>query len=105
MDSRLEVSESVRNFGFGPCRVSQVVLYWNPARSDYGERELQLYAETLALALSCELADIYVVAQNTDLLEPETLSASAARAVDPERLPQTLRKLKKAASAHAVSHL
>lgn len=105
MQARLEVSESVRNFGFGPVRISQVVLYWNPARSDYGERELQLYAEVLSLALGCELADVYVVAQNTDLLESQTLQASAARAPDLERLPRVLTALKKAASQHASTLL
>ena len=102
LDSRFEVSESVRNFGFGPCRVSQVVVYWDPVRSRLGERELLYYAQALALALGCELADLYAVAQNPDLLEPETLAASAARKPALERLPEALLSLKRTASERAV---
>lgn len=104
-DTRLEVSEAVRNFGFGRCRVTQIVVYWNPSLVEVGEAELMLYARTLALAHGCELADLWVVPQHVEEFGPEMVRALTERPADYLRLGVTLERLKRRRSEAATAGL
>lgn len=95
---RLETTVAIRNFGHGRCRVAQVVLHWDPARSSLGGTELLHYLRVLALACGCELVDLWVVPEVPDLLEPETVNALAARPFVQDRVADTQEVMKSAAS-------
>jgi len=104
-DLRFVSSEAVRNYGFGRCRVTQVVIHWNPSLSDLGRDELATYSRALALSLGCELVDLWVEPHHVDEFGPDMVAALTDRAADYARLGKTLERVKRQRSEAATANL
>ena len=61
LDLRIEPVEAISTYGYGDCRVSQVVVYWSPLKATLTRAELHTYASLLALALDCALVELRII--------------------------------------------